>query len=215
MARSLEFMARLKVVPVIRTQAEATARHAVDVLFEAGFRIFELTMTTPGALGIMRDLAATPDRVVGAGTVMTAEDARACIDAGARFIVSPAVRADVAEAGATAGVDVFLGAATPTEIAAAFDLGAAAVKLFPAAQLGGPGFVAAVGAVFPHIPLMPTGGIATGDVAAYLDAGAVCVGLGGKLVDEKALQTGDDESIRATAREVLAVAGHRPAGGAL
>ena len=202
---SLEIMERARVVPVIRTGSEATARRAVDVLARAGFSIFELTMTTPGAISIVADLAGDPDRLVGAGTVMTAAEAEDCIDAGARFIVSPAVRREVADVCRARQVEVFLGAATPTEVATAHELGAAAVKLFPAAQLGGPGFVRAVRSVFPGIALMPTGGIGTGDIAAYLDAGAVCVGMGGRLVDERALVAGDDAAILAAARAVRAV----------
>jgi len=199
---SLEIMERARVVPVIRTRGEDTARRAVDVLARAGFSIFELTMTTPGAIAIIADLAGDPERLVGAGTVMTAAEAEACIDAGARFVVSPAVRPEVAEICRSRAVEFFLGAATPTEIAAAHELGAAAVKLFPAAQLGGPGFVRAVRSVFPAIAVMPTGGIATGDIAAYLDAGAACVGMGGRLVDESALSAGDDAAILAAARDV-------------
>jgi 2-dehydro-3-deoxyphosphogluconate aldolase/(4S)-4-hydroxy-2-oxoglutarate aldolase len=202
---SLEIMERARVVPVIRTGSEATARRAVDVLARAGFSIFELTMTTPGAISIVADLAGDPDRLVGAGTVMTAAEAEDCIDAGARFIVSPAVRREVADVCRARKVEVFLGAATPTEVATAHELGAAAVKLFPAAQLGGPGFVRAVRSVFPGIALMPTGGIGTGDITAYLDAGAVCVGMGGRLVDERALAAGDDAAILAAARDVRAV----------
>lgn len=202
---SLKIMEQARVVPVIRTGSEATARRAVDVLARAGFSIFELTMTTPGAIAIVADLAGDPDRLVGAGTVMTAAEAQVCIDAGARFIVSPAVRPEVAEVCRARNVEVFLGAATPTEVAAAHELGAAAVKLFPAAQLGGPSFLRALRSVFPGIPLMPTGGIGTGDIAAYLDAGAACVGMGGRLVDERSLLAGDDAAILAAARDVRAV----------
>jgi 2-dehydro-3-deoxyphosphogluconate aldolase/(4S)-4-hydroxy-2-oxoglutarate aldolase len=136
---------------------------------------------------------------------MTADQAEACIDAGARFIVSPAVRPEVAAVCRTRKVDFFLGAATPTEVATAHELGAAAVKLFPAAQLGGPSFVRAVRSVYPGIALMPTGGIGTGDIAAYLDAGAACVGMGGRLVDERSLAAGDDAAILAAARDIRAV----------
>lgn len=210
---SFEQMARAGVVPVIRTRTEAAARRAVELLGGAGFSIFELTMTTPGARAIIADLAGNAGHLVGAGTVMTGDDARACIDAGARFVVSPAVRADVAQVCTAAGVEVFLGAATPTEVAAAHELGSAAVKLFPAAQLGGPGFLRAVRSIYPHVPLMPTGGIGIGDIAAYLDAGAACVGMGGRLVDVAALDGGDDASILAAAADVRKVLDARGLGG--
>ncbi len=97
----------------------------------------------------------------------------------------------------------FLGAATPSEVLEAHEMGGSGVKLFPAAQLGGPGFVKAIRSVYPDIAVMPTGGISADNAQSYLDAGAICVGMGGKLVDEKALSAGDAEAARAAARQAL------------
>ncbi len=203
----IDVMKQAAVVPVVRTGARETAERAVDLLREAGFGIFEMTLTTPGAVEATAALAARGDAIIGTGTVMTVGEAARCIDAGAGFIVSPAVRPEVAEVCAERGIPCFLGAATPTEVAAAHDLGCAGVKIFPAAQLGGPGFLGALKSVFPHISLMPTGGIGVGEINAYLKSGAFCVGVGGKLVNEASLVAGDDGAIIDAAREVLDVVG--------
>ncbi len=207
MAEIVDVMKQATVVPVVRTGARETAERAVELLRNAGFRIFEMTLTTPGAVEATAALAARGDAIIGTGTVMTADDAERCIDAGAAFIVSPAVRADVAQVCIRRDIPCFLGAATPTEVAAAHDLGCAGVKVFPAAQLGGPGFLGALKSVFPTLNLMPTGGIGVSEVDAYLKAGAFCVGMGGKLVNEASLIARDDDAIIGAAREVLDVVG--------
>lgn len=203
----LDAMKQAAVVPVVRTGARETAERAVELLREAGFRMFEMTLTTPEAVEATAVLAARGDAIIGTGTVMTGAEAERCIDAGAGFIVSPAVRPDVAAICAQKGVPCFLGAATPTEVATAHDLGCTGVKVFPAAQLGGPGFLGALKSVFPHINLMPTGGIGVSEINAYLKSGAICVGMGGRLVNEASLIAGDDDAIIDAAREVLDVVG--------
>lgn len=203
MSEILAAMKQAKVVPVVRTSTRETAERAVEILRGEGFAIFEMTLTTPGAVDAIRTLAERGDAVIGAGTVLSGEDALRCIEAGARFIVSPALRPDVVEACAESDVDCFLGAATPTEVLQAHELGCAGVKIFPAAQLGGPAFLGALKSVFPDIDIMPTGGIGAGDIAAYLQRGAFCVGMGGKLVDEAALVSGNTDTIANAAREVL------------
>ncbi|MFK7944122.1 MAG: bifunctional 4-hydroxy-2-oxoglutarate aldolase/2-dehydro-3-deoxy-phosphogluconate aldolase [Paracoccaceae bacterium] len=191
-----------RVAPVVRTSTESAARRGVALLAEEGFDLFEITLTTPGAMAIIADLARDPALTIGVGTVLNVDQGRTAIDAGASFVVSPAFIPGLAEAGAAAGTPVALGAATPTEALRAHEAGAAFVKVFPAAQLGGPGFVKALKSVYPTIEIMPTGGIESGDLHAYFAAGAVCVGMGGKLVADAALQTGDDGAIRSAARAV-------------
>lgn len=193
-----------RVAPVIRTGSEATARKAIALLREEGFDLFEVTLTTPGALSIIADLAQEPDLCIGVGTVLTPAQGEAAIAAGASFIVSPAFVPGLVELGAAAGTPVALGAATPTEALRAHEAGAAFVKIFPAQQLGGPGFIKALRSVFPMISIMPTGGINPGNMADYFDAGAVCIGMGGNLVNEKALLAGEDMLIREAARSVQA-----------
>ena len=201
----MDIAARLKaarVAPVVRTSTEAAARRGVALLAEEGFDLFEITLTTPGALGIIRDLATDPSLCVGVGTVLSADQGKEAMDAGASFVVSPAFIPGLVTA--SGGTPVALGAATPTEALRAHEEGAAFVKVFPAAQLGGPGFVKALRSVYPMIEIMPTGGIEADNLSGYFAAGAVCCGMGGKLVSDAALQAGDDEAIRTAARAVRA-----------
>lgn len=193
-----------RVAPVIRTSTEDAARRAVALLAEEGFDLFEITLTTPGAMAVIADLAKDTALTIGVGTVLTADQGKAAIDAGASFVVSPAFIPGLSETGQAAGVPVALGAATPTEALRAHEAGAAFVKVFPAAQLGGPGFVKALKSVYPMIDIMPTGGIEAGNLADYYAAGTACVGMGGKLVSDAALIAKDDEAIRAAARTVKA-----------
>lgn len=205
-----ETLARLgaaRVLPVIRTADPALAATAVDWLDEAGCRSFEITLTIPGAVGLIARLAKRHDRLVGAGTVFTAAEAEACIAAGAAFVISPCVAPEVAAVAAAAGVACLLGAMTPTEVRAARAAGADAVKIFPADSAGGPGHIRALKSVFPAIPLVPTGGIDGGSVAAYLDAGAAFVAVGGRLVDPARLAAGDRAGFVAAARQVLGCTG--------
>jgi len=190
-----------RVAPVVRTSSADLAVQAVEVLAEEGLTLFEITLTIPGAMGVIEALAKNPALCIGVGTVLNADQGRAAIDAGASFVVSPAfVSGLVEEAG---DVPVALGAATPSEALQADQAGADIVKVFPAAQLGGPGFVKALKSVYPAMRIMPTGGIGPGDIPAYLNAGAACLGMGGNLVNEAALKAGDDAVIRQAARDVL------------
>lgn len=193
-----------KVAPVVRTSSEAAARRGVAILTEEGFDLFEVTLTTPGAFEIIKDLASNPDLCIGVGTVLNTEHGQRAIDAGASFVVSPAFVPGLAEVCSAGNVPVALGAATPTEALRAHEAGAAFVKVFPAAQLGGPGFVKALRSVYPMIEIMPTGGIEAENLQSYFSAGAVCCGMGGKLVSDAALQSGDDAIIRSAARAVQA-----------
>lgn len=176
-------VARMGVVAIVRTtSAEDAERVARDVL-AAGIDVVEVALTTPSALDVVRTVSRDlPDALVGAGTVLDAASARLAVAAGARFLVSPVVSAEVIEVGHRYGAAVLPGAQTPTELEHALALGADAVKIFPAAQLG-IGWLRAIRPVFPHAPLVPTGGIAPGDVAGWLDAGAVAVGLGSALTE--------------------------------
>ncbi len=194
-----------RVVPVIRTKATQHAATAVDWLREAGLRIFEITMTVPDAPALIRDLAADPDLLVGAGTVPDRATAEACLEAGARFIVAPWVDAALAPPCQAAGAALMLGALTPNEVRAAQAAGADVVKIFPASSVGGPAHIRALRSVFPDVPFCPTGGVEPGNVAAYLTAGAAFVGIGGAMVDETRIAAGDRAAIQDAARQVLAL----------
>jgi 2-dehydro-3-deoxyphosphogluconate aldolase / (4S)-4-hydroxy-2-oxoglutarate aldolase len=192
-----------RVVPVVRTHSAALAATGVGWLREAGLRVFEITMTIPDAPALIRDLASDPELCVGAGTVPDAATARACLNAGAKFIVAPWVDASLSAPCRAHGATLMLGAITPTEVRAALDAGADVVKIFPASSAGGPGHIKALVSVFPGVAFCPTGGIDAGNVAAYLAAGAAFVGMGGNLVDEKRIAAGDRAAIVAAAQAIL------------
>jgi 2-dehydro-3-deoxyphosphogluconate aldolase / (4S)-4-hydroxy-2-oxoglutarate aldolase len=199
-------LARLRaarVVPVIRTSTAAHAETVALWLRDAGITIFEITMTIPDAPALIRALASDPALLLGAGTVADARTAAACLSAGARFIVAPWVDPALATPCREAGATLMLGALTPTEVRAALAGGADVVKLFPASSAGGPAHVKALASVFPGVAFCPTGGVAPANVGSYLAAGAAFVGMGGALVDERAVARGDRAAIEAVARAVL------------
>jgi 2-dehydro-3-deoxyphosphogluconate aldolase/(4S)-4-hydroxy-2-oxoglutarate aldolase len=188
------------------TEVEAVAR----TLIEAGITCLELTLTIPGALDLLprlrEDLPAGVD--LGVGTVTTAEQAAAAVEAGAGFLVCPTVSRTVLETAVARGCPCYPGAWTPTEVLTAWQAGATAVKLFPAAT-GGPAHLRRIRDPLPEVPLVPTGGVGLDEVEAYLAAGALAVGLGSPLVGD-ALAGGDLDALAGRARRALgAVAGHR------
>ena len=195
-----------QVIPVVRTRTAKAAATAVAWLRDVGLRIFEITMTVPDATALIRDLATDKALLVGAGTVPGAATAAECLKAGARFIVAPWVDPTLAEPCRAAGAALMLGALSPTEVRAGLAAGADAIKVFPAASVGGPGHIKALVSVFPGVAFCPTGGIEPGNYATYLAAGAAFVGMGGALVDERRIDAGDRETIHAVARSVIRTA---------
>jgi 2-dehydro-3-deoxyphosphogluconate aldolase/(4S)-4-hydroxy-2-oxoglutarate aldolase len=200
-----EALATTRVVAILRAENASRAEAVVDVLLQNGIRSLELTMTTQGALEVVERLAATvPDGTdLGMGTVLTAEQVERAVDAGARFVVSPSVVPEVIEAATRHGIASYPGALTPTEIHAAWTAGASAVKLFPGGAFG-PGYLKAVRAPLPDIPLVPTGGVAVEAVGAWLDAGAAAVGLGSPLLGDALTPDGDLDGLAERARTVCA-----------
>lgn len=195
--------AEARIVPVIRAGSAVQAATAAEWLIEAGFSILEFTCTTPGAFDLVEAHARSGGPLVGLGTILSAEDADRAINSGAAFLVTPCRVEGVIERGREAGVPVLVGAATPTEIWQAHGAGAAVVKLFPAASLGGPGFLRAVTAVFPDVPLMPTGGVGPDAVADYIASGAVAVGMGSELAPQAMIERGARAEVVALGRELL------------
>jgi 2-dehydro-3-deoxyphosphogluconate aldolase/(4S)-4-hydroxy-2-oxoglutarate aldolase len=181
-------------VAILRGRSGARLAAACDSLLESGVRCLEITMNTPGALSVVRRLAGdgATGAEVGVGTVRRADEVDAAADAGATFVVAPNMSPAVGERAAQRGLGWFPGALTPTEIAAAWDLGATAVKVFPAGSAGGPRYLREVRAPLDDILLVPTGGVSVEDVPGYLQAGAVAVGMGGPLIG-RALD--DDEDL--------------------
>jgi 2-dehydro-3-deoxyphosphogluconate aldolase/(4S)-4-hydroxy-2-oxoglutarate aldolase len=193
------------VVAVIRLKDPAKLRAVVDALAEGGVRALEVTMTVPGAVDLIRSLAPTMPAgfLLGAGTITDAEMAKAVIDAGARYVVSPVFRRAVISACHERDVPVMPGCFSPTEILDAHDAGADIIKVFPATMLG-PQFLKDVRAPLPQVKLMPTGGVTLDNAGDWIRAGAVAVGVGSALVDAKAIDAGRFEVIAANARKVIA-----------
>lgn len=177
----LNVLKRNVIIPVVREHDADRARLVIRSLRRVGFRVFEVTMTVPGAFDLISDLSEEEGLTVGAGTVLSADEARRAAVAGASFVVSPAGIAEVAEAAHAGGAAVILGALTPSEVVAARRMGADAIKIFPADSVGGPKHVKALGTVFPDLPFIPTGGVDADNLRAHLEAGAHSVGVGSAL----------------------------------
>ncbi|HSA96215.1 MAG TPA: bifunctional 4-hydroxy-2-oxoglutarate aldolase/2-dehydro-3-deoxy-phosphogluconate aldolase [Acidobacteriota bacterium] len=194
-----------RVVAVIRMKDAARLADVAVALGRGGVRALEVTMTVPGAVGIIREMARTkaPGTLVGAGTVLDAKTARDVIAAGADFVVSPATDMKTVKVCRDAGVLVAPGAFTPTEIVAAWQAGADIVKVFPATSLG-PQFCRDLRGPLPEVRLMPTGGVTIENARDFIAAGAAAVGLGTALVDAKAVEAGDWEALEARARRLMA-----------
>ena len=190
------------IVPVVRATSAEEALAAVEAIRAGGIPILEITLTVPGAVQIIKDLTLRlGDQVlIGAGTVLDADSARACIDAGARFVVSPIVDIDTIAVCRRADVAVLPGALTPTEIVQAWRAGADFVKVFPCSAAGGASYVKALKAPLPHIPLVPTGGVTLGTIGELFAAGASAVGVGGDLCDLQAIRSGRRDKLVAAAR---------------
>jgi len=202
----IEQIRAIGIIPVVRAQSAGEALAAVDAICSGGIPVLKITMTVPGAVQIINELAKRlgDDALIGAGTVLDAETARQCIDAGARFIVSPSLDVPTIEACRTLRVPVFPGAMTPTEVVTAWKAGADAVKVFPANAVGGAAYLKSLKAPLPQIELVPTGGVSLKNIAEYIAAGALAVGVGADLVDLAAVRDGDAASITAKAREYVA-----------
>jgi 2-dehydro-3-deoxyphosphogluconate aldolase/(4S)-4-hydroxy-2-oxoglutarate aldolase len=194
------------IVAVVRSHDSAQLVEVVRALADGGVRVAEITMTVPDALEVLRQVRrALGDRVLlGAGTVLDAETARAVLLAGAEYIVSPTVNVDVIRLCQRYDKLVMPGAFTPTEIMTAWEAGADIVKVFPADVLG-PAFFKAVRGPLPQVRLMPTGGVDLTTAAAFLKAGACCLGVGGQLVEAKAIAERDFDRIRELARQYVSV----------
>ncbi len=201
----LRKIAEVGLVPVVRARSADEAMKVVDAICAGGVPILEITMTVPGAVDLIEDVARKygKDAVVGAGTVLDPETARACILAGARFVVSPSLNLETIACCRRYGVAVLPGALTPTEVVAAWQAGADMVKVFPAGALGGASYIKALKAPLPQIDLVPTGGVSLKTAADFIKAGATALGVGADLVDPQALAAGQAGEITRKAREFV------------
>ena len=192
------------VVAVIRLQDGSRLRAVVDALAAGGIIALEVTMTVPRAIELIGEIApALPDGfLVGAGTVVDPDTARAAVQAGARFIVGPVFRPAVVEAARAAGAAAMPGCFSPTEILAAWDAGADVVKVFPATALG-PAYFKDLRGPLPQVRLMPTGGVTIENAGEWIKAGAVAIGVGGALVDPKLVAAGNYAAITDRAKRFI------------
>jgi len=200
-------IAEVGLVPVVRAQSADEAMMVVDAIREGGVPVLEITMTVPGALGVMEQVTRRfgADVVVGAGTVLDPETARACILSGARFVVSPALNLGTIEVCRRYSVAVMPGALTPTEVVAAWSAGADVVKIFPCGAMGGASYIKSLKAPLPQVEMIPTGGVSVKTAADFIKAGALALGVGADLVDTAAIFGGNAKLVTERAREYLRV----------
>ena len=204
-----DVLARLKsvgVVPVVRASSAEEAMKVVDAIKAGGVPVLEITMTVPRAVNVIEQVVDRygNDVVVGAGTVLDAESARACILAGASFVVSPAVNLGTIELCNRYSIAILPGALTPTEVVTAWQAGADVVKIFPCGAVGGAKYLRALKAPLPQIEMMPTGGVSLATAADFIQAGACALGVGADLVDLKAIRNGEAEKVTQAAQTYIA-----------
>jgi 2-dehydro-3-deoxyphosphogluconate aldolase / (4S)-4-hydroxy-2-oxoglutarate aldolase len=194
------------IVPVVRASSPEEARLAAEAVSEGGIPIVEITMTVPGAIDVIRELAKTgaSNLLVGAGTVLNPDAARQCLDAGAQFLVSPGLNLRTVELAVKEGILIMAGALTPTEVITAWEAGSDFVKVFPCGQVGGAKYIKALKGPLPQVPLVPTGGVNHQTAAEFIEAGAAALGVGGELVHLESLRSKKAHIIIENARKLLA-----------
>jgi len=202
-ATALEAIAAQRILPVIRARSADDALFGAELLIGSGFDTIEIALTTPDALTVVTELARR-GHCVGVGSVLTETDALEALAAGAQFMVSPCLLESVYRLGVAEGVLVIPGALTPSEVATALGWGARVVKLFPIVSVGGVRHVKLLRDPFPGLQAIPTGGVALAEVADYLAAGAIALGVGSQLAHPEWLEKRDDATIRAAAHSWLA-----------
>jgi len=193
------------IIPVIRAQSLRTASLAVEAICAGGIPIVEITMTVPNAVAVIREVVSRYGRDVlaGAGTVTTSDQARACLDAGAQFLVSPGLSTSVLRMAAAENVLAVPGAFTPTEVMTAQEAGVNLVKIFPCGSAGGARHIRALKGPFPKLRVIPTGGVTLANAGEYISAGAFALGIGSELVNEAALCDGQSGQVADCARQFV------------
>lgn len=195
------------VIPVVRATNADEAMRAIEAIREGGVSVFEITMTVPGAVALIEQVASRfgKDALVGAGTVLHPDTAKACISSGAQFIVSPSLDKGMIEYCSSRRVVVMPGALTPTEVVQAWNAGADFVKVFPAGAVGGATYIKALKAPLPQIELVPTGGVSLKTAGDFIRAGAAALGVGTDLVDLKAIREGQASIITERAKQFIEI----------
>jgi 2-dehydro-3-deoxyphosphogluconate aldolase/(4S)-4-hydroxy-2-oxoglutarate aldolase len=195
------------IVPVVRASSPHQARAAAEAVCAGGIPIAEVTMTVPGAIEVIAELVKSmgAEILVGAGTVLDAETARRCLDAGAEFLVSPGFDLATVKLANAEGKIVMAGALSPTEVINAWKAGADFVKIFPCGNVGGPKYIKALKGPLPQVPMVPTGGVNLDTAADFIRAGAAALGIGGELVSTAALKSGNYSEITEAARQYVSI----------
>ena len=195
------------IIPVVRASSQREAHIAAEAVCKGGIPIVEITMTCPGAIDVIRELAKTAgsEILIGAGTVLNAADAQRCLEAGAQFLVSPGFNRATVELAVRDATLIMAGALTPTEIIEAWIAGSDLVKVFPCGQVGGAKYIKALKGPLPQIPLVPTGGVNLSTAADFIEAGAAALGIGGELIQHEALKSNKPEMIVEAARKFLEI----------
>src|SRR5437762_2294152 len=194
-------------IPVVRASSTEEASAIVEAIKSGGVSVLEITMTVPGAIRLIERIAERygSDVLLGAGTVLDAETARAVILAGAEFVVTPSLRLSTIEVCKRYSKVVIPGALTPTEVITAWEAGADFVKVFPCDNVGGPKYIKALKGPFPQIDFIPTGGVNLNTAAEFIAAGSAALAVGSELVDKKAVAAGDFAKVTDNARKFLEV----------
>jgi len=202
-----QIIERVGLIPVLRAKSIAQGRAVVDAMVAGGVTVVEVTMTVPGAIDLLKELkkAYGSKLLLGSGTVTTADQAQATIDAGAEFVVSPSLHPEVISKTKANKKISCPGALTPTEVITAWNAGADYVKIFPCSAVGGANYLKSLLAPFPHLKLIPTGGVTLDTAASFIRAGARALGVGSDLVNLAAVDAGNAEAITETARAYLKV----------
>jgi 2-dehydro-3-deoxyphosphogluconate aldolase/(4S)-4-hydroxy-2-oxoglutarate aldolase len=200
------YIEEIGILPSVRVNIQEQARFAAETVYAAGIPLAEITLTTPGALAVIDDLARRfPAMAVGAGTVLDEESARKSVDAGASFLTSPGFVPEVVAYARKVDVCVFPGVLTPSEIIAAWKAGSDFVKIFPTGHVGGVQYVRALRVPLPQIPLIATGGVNQATASEFILAGATAIGLGGELLPKEALSFHQTDRIHELAGRYLAM----------
>ena len=202
----LQHLLNEKAIAVARLDSGERLVRVAEALKAGGISAIEFTFSTPGALAMLKEASARfgGEVLLGAGTVLDPETARAAILAGAEFIVTPTVNLETIALCKRHGKPIIAGAMTPSEMLTVWEAGADLVKVFPASNIGGPAYIKAVLAPLSQLRLVPTGGVSADNATQYLRAGAVAVGVGGNLVNKTAVESGNWEAIAAEARKLIA-----------
>ena len=202
----LQSMLDAGIVAVVRTNSAESAIKSIEAIYRGGIIVAEVTMTVPGALHALEKIAdSLGDKIIlGAGTVLDPETARACMLAGAQFFVTPALKLSTIEMAHRYSKPIFPGALTPTEVLTAWEAGADVVKVFPCGNMGGPKYIRALKGPFPQIEMAPTGGVNLETAGEFLKAGACAVAVGGELIDAATIKAGKYEVFEERARQYVA-----------